>query len=70
MTILVMMQPISMVRQQLMTAENIVVEDAKVVNTSPTTMMDVVGARQVKKRGITMVITHILLGTYAQSWVG
>ena len=67
MTIGVMMQNILVVRQQLMTAENIVVEVAKVVNTSPTTMMDVVGARQVKHGG-SRHTTHILLGTYAQ-WV-
>ena len=47
-----------------MTAENIAVEVAIVVNTSPTTIMEVVGARQVKQVG-SHPGSHILLGTYA-----
>ena len=73
MTMVVTMKHILQIRQQLRTADNLVVNSAQAANFLPMPVLGlmraIVGARQVKQRGIQTQTTVLLLEISALSWV-
>ena len=73
MTMVVTMKHILQIRQQLRTADNIVVKSAQAANFLPMPVLGlmraIVGARQVKQRGIQTQTTVLLPEISALSWV-
>ena len=73
MTMVVTMKHILQIRQQLRTADNLVVNSAQAANFLPMPVLGlmraIVGARQVKQRGIQTQTTVLLPEISALSWV-